>query len=241
MRLPLSKSISFQEDTLSNENSSLQTDESAYNFVTWLWPGVDHVPESERRNAIKGISGMLKFGNHESPILLEVLGNLLCNCNYRFSENDRNMAARAYLRASYLVDDEQSRLDYQELASSVLDMQRRHPYSSQSVTLKATEHALKADILDAQQWYEQVKENELKWIAAGKNVDDEFTRMYYSEPVSIDTQGQYWKLIPWLLGLGCIFIPLCISLPVIWLIRFGNRALSKSFPNIETTSTKKTT
>src|SRR5262249_39244711 len=61
--------------------------------------------EPERQAAIKGVLGMMRFGDHESPVLLEALGDLLCAHLYDAREDAKQLAARAYLKASYVVTD----------------------------------------------------------------------------------------------------------------------------------------
>ena len=52
--------------------------------------------------AITGVLGMMKFGNHDSPVLLEALGDLLVSRGY--DTDGKRLAARAYLKASYSAE-----------------------------------------------------------------------------------------------------------------------------------------
>jgi tetratricopeptide (TPR) repeat protein len=63
---------------------------------------LEHLSKIEGRDAIRGILGMMRFGKHDSPVLLEALANLLCPIgNHELSMVDaKQLAARAYLLAS---------------------------------------------------------------------------------------------------------------------------------------------
>lgn len=86
--------------------------------------------ESERLSAIKGVSGMMRFARHDSPLLLEVLANLLVDAPKESAGYDaKRLAARSYLKASYEVKDDVWRSSYRELARWVLRGQTRHPHN----------------------------------------------------------------------------------------------------------------
>src|SRR5262249_50838038 len=71
----------------------------AYGFKRYLFEkrGVvnDSVKAEEETNAaVKGVLGMMRFANHENPILLEALGDLLVGGG---DQEAKLLAARAYL------------------------------------------------------------------------------------------------------------------------------------------------
>jgi tetratricopeptide (TPR) repeat protein len=53
-----------------------------------------------QKAAIKGLAGMLRFGNNDSPILLEALVSLLLNGRFRHRENHTQLAVFALWRAA---------------------------------------------------------------------------------------------------------------------------------------------
>lgn len=85
----------------------------------------DQDSKKSAQSAMEGVLGMLRFGNHDSPVLLEALGDLLSNSN-GFGGGDpedaKQLAARAYLVASYQCD-EPARSLYRDKAGDALSMQ----------------------------------------------------------------------------------------------------------------------
>jgi tetratricopeptide (TPR) repeat protein len=134
--------------------------------------------EADRKAARQGILGMMKFGNHESPVLLEALANLLGS----HPEDAKRLAARAYLKGSYEVGDEAARLAYREMAREVLRYQTRTPQDQQQLSLEELEQSFQRELTETRQWYEEVRQNELTWIREGKDPEQEFNRLYYEEP-----------------------------------------------------------
>lgn len=129
----------------------------------------------EIEKAAKGIMGMMRFGHHDSPVLLEALGDLLL-----FDLNDSNsdakrLAARAYLKASQEVDDPKSAQAYRKKAEYAIMMQL-------GVELDDIESDLKDETEQAAEFFAAISRDEEAWIAAGKDVDREFTKKYYQDP-----------------------------------------------------------
>ena len=136
---------------------------------------------AEMDRAVTGILGMMRFGRHDTPVLLEALGDLLDASYGDATERDANwLAARAYLRASQGAKTEVARQAFRELALHPLESQG---YNSDVATkLKNVEAQLKQELVDADAWYQRVRQDELAWIAKGRNVDAEFAQKYYAEP-----------------------------------------------------------
>ena len=126
----------------------------------------------ERRAAVTGILGMMRFGNHESPILLEALGDL---CLSNVASDSKMLAARAYLKASYATDDPTAREAYRSKAENAIEMQ-------EDVNLQVIEGELESEIIQAKKFFQQIAKDEAEWIAAGDGVDAEFAIKYYKEP-----------------------------------------------------------
>ena len=137
----------------------------------------------ETSEAVKGISGMMKFGQHDSPVLLEALGTLLVQEGYRPSVDAKLLAARAFLKASIEVSEESARLAYRAMATRALQMQAPHGGSStEEVTLQQVEADFEQELAEARSWYAELRSRELSWIGEGKNPEDEFDRVYYVAP-----------------------------------------------------------
>ncbi len=154
-------------------------------FLTFLEKKLNHkpVPLTERQEAIEGILGIMKFGKHDSPLLLELLADLLTQGGFDERTQDaKQLAARAYLRAAYETHDPASKEAYRVLASQALSMQLGNSISESQMSLTELEQEFQLELTDAQKWYDGVKQNELKWIREGKDADDEFRQAYYAEP-----------------------------------------------------------
>ena len=76
--------------------------------------------KAQLAKAIKGILGMMRFGSHDSPILLEALGDLLLAQGN--ADNSGLLAARAYLKASYEAKDTSAADAYRQMAKQSLAM-----------------------------------------------------------------------------------------------------------------------
>jgi tetratricopeptide (TPR) repeat protein len=144
-------------------------------------PSLDN---EEREAAVKGILGMMRFANHDSPVLLEVLGDLLRNGRYvRHPEHDaKQLAARAYLKASYAMNDEKAREAYRDKARMAITGQSKTRHGSDQLPLEELEESFKEELSRADAWFAEVRKNELTWIKEGKDPEKEFARLYYEEP-----------------------------------------------------------
>jgi hypothetical protein len=121
---------------------------------------------------------MMRFGHHDSPLLLEALGDLLSAGE---AEQDANwLAARAYLKASKGAKTEAARMAFRTLAIDCL--QSQSPGTAAQDKLNSVEQQLTRELKDADTWYDQLREDELAWIEQGKNLDVQFAQKYYTEP-----------------------------------------------------------
>lgn len=132
--------------------------------------------EAEVKRAIKGVLGMMRFGNYRSPVLLEALGDLLIADPG--SLGAKQLAARAYLKASYELDDPDARAAYRNLAKSALALQTVRPRTSTQMPLSALERQLKRELAEAEAWYASIQSDEQRWIAEGKDVSAEYRKKY---------------------------------------------------------------
>jgi len=94
-------------------------------FVEFLTQQLDvkQMSHEEVRKAIQGIFGMMRFANHENPFLLEALGDLLFDTYAEGSKDAKRLAAFAYLKASYGMQDLKAKDSYKKLAKKALELQ----------------------------------------------------------------------------------------------------------------------
>lgn len=148
----------------------------------------NELPYKELKKALKGIQGMMKFGNYDSPVLLEVLGDLLISVPPDRQKQDyeapaRHLAIRAYIKASKEVKNNKAKKVYLEKVRSILyeiqeydgDEQMKSEYE-QNITL-----SLEKGITEGEQFYEQIRKNEMSWIAQGMNPEVKFDQVYYKK------------------------------------------------------------
>lgn len=139
--------------------------------------------EKEIDAATKGILGMMRFGQHDSPVLLEALGDLL------FLDGTANgskmLATRAYLRASYVVDDPEVSNAYRAKARNAISLQFGRE-------LEDIESELKQEIMQGEELFLQISQDERDWIAANKNLDAEFQAKYY-EDAELTVHRPNWR------------------------------------------------
>ncbi|MEE2643156.1 MAG: hypothetical protein VX768_21185 [Planctomycetota bacterium] len=128
---------------------------------------------AEIQAAAKGIMGMMRFGHHDSPILLEALGDLLLSV--RPDADSKMLAARAYLKASYEVEDPAAVAAYRKKAERALKLQFERE-------LSVIESDLKSEIERADRFFREISADERAWIDSGKNLDKEFGEKYYKAP-----------------------------------------------------------
>ncbi len=115
-------------------------------------------------SAIKGVLGMMRFGQHDSPILLEALGSLFVRQGREW--DGKQMAARL-LRAAAVAPNAKAKEAYRQLAGTALVHQIVGNGGTRAITLEEVEADLAAELADAEAWYQELRQRELSWIAAG--------------------------------------------------------------------------
>ncbi len=141
------------------------------------------LPEEELSKAIVGIMGMMKFADHNSPILLEVLGDLLFNTGNRVAS--RHLACRAYLKASRVVEDSGSKEVYRKRTAFLLAVQYadNHENSRKKfMDIELLEKLFDKECEQGDEFYKQIQTDELNWIKKGVDVDLAFAEKYYNSP-----------------------------------------------------------
>lgn len=89
----------------------------------------------------------------------------------------QRLAARAYLKASYEVEDQGVIDAYRSKAGNALGMQ-------EGVKLSHIEADLKKEIAEGDAYYAQIKADEAAWAEAGEDLDLLFTEKYYEDATS---------------------------------------------------------
>ncbi|CAN5344396.1 hypothetical protein BH10PLA2_BH10PLA2_20260 [soil metagenome] len=159
-------------------------------FNDFLRNGRPHrLLDGEARAAVKGVLGIMKFGNYDSPLLLEALGSLLILEGSDPLADAKFIAARAFLKASYETTDEAARQNYRWMGRSAIRT-KVLPDRSKQITLEAVEASFRKELEDANAWYGDLREREMSWIRDGKNPEAEFDLLYLTEPSLEGTEVQ---------------------------------------------------
>ena len=143
-------------------------------------------PKAERtelRRATKGILGMMRFGHHDSPVLLEALGTLLLSDTVAFDGDAKRLATRAFLKASYEAKDATVAAAYRKIAESSIQGQARNGADPEQIPLSKVESQFKSELKEAKLWFERgIVPDEADWIATGKDADALFDAKYRVQP-----------------------------------------------------------
>lgn len=164
--------------------------------------GVDPARPNEQApaiaQAVEGLLGMLRFGNHDSPILLEVLSDLLLADHLT---DAKGLGARALLRAAEFSADPGASSAYRAKARKALPSQMPESGEYRSVELEELEAEFANELAEADAWWQELRRREAAWVAAGVDLDARFAEVYYTSPV-LGGGGWRRRLVPVVLGLG---------------------------------------
>lgn len=118
--------------------------------------------ESQRGDALIGVMGMMRFANHDNPLLLEALGDLLLTG--KMDQNAAQIAGLAYLHASLKTADttEKSRL---------MNLFTRSGVTTMAFEPEKMEKALDVAVKKANAYIERIRLDEIEWIKDGKDVN----------------------------------------------------------------------
>lgn len=132
----------------------------------------------ELRRAARGVMGMMRFGHHDSPILLECLASLLMADDW---DDNKQLATRAILKAAAAFEDPSVQAKYRELAKYISDAQvlPTFPHDNDDQTLAIIEAAFQQEMAEAEQWFAQLRRDEINWIQNGIDVDAAYTERYF--------------------------------------------------------------
>jgi hypothetical protein len=158
------------EKTLPNEDLSLRPQGYAAHVLS-RQPITQRAvfTEALRQDAIKGVLGMMRFADHDNPILLEALGDLLLTGQKR--PNATNLAGMSFLLASQVAKD----ADEKKRLTDKYEVMRKMTVDAYS---KKVAEELEVGLKKASEFNASVRLDELEWIRQGKNVSEEFTRKY---------------------------------------------------------------
>lgn len=152
-------------------------------FVMWRQKNRGwSLDEPERAAALRGVVGMMQFADHKNPVLLEALGDILAQGNPR--ENSVHLAIQAY---------ESGRDYYGEAAAAKKRLTAKIEEAHASYMAKAAPDMkkLKKELAAAQaagaELANRVREDELRWIAAGLDAGKEFEKKYLRAAVPAST------------------------------------------------------
>ena len=114
---------------------------------------------------------MMRFGNFDSPILLEVFAHLAM-----FNEDQqKQLAARALVKAALETTDWSAKEKYIEMAGKVIVLQS-------GVELQDVADDLKREVQAGDDYFAEISANEKAWITEGKDVEAEYAKVYFQEP-----------------------------------------------------------
>lgn len=161
-------------------------------FETFLIPGHrDHLLPEDSTKAIQGILGIMRFGKYDSPVILHALGDLLAPWDiFNHVPGDaKQLAARAYLKSSYETQDPEAKNFFRIQAMNCLKLQNHGTKAKpRQIELEELEALFQKELLQAKNWYEELRGKELAWIREGKDPEAEFQKLFDKEPkvVTID-------------------------------------------------------
>lgn len=121
--------------------------------------------KSGRKGELKAMIGAVRCGFRRHPVVFEALGDLLLKETFGKATPQHELAAMAYLRASYLTNGSiWSAKEYRKLALNAL------PGGTEK-KLKEVEVTLGRLLKQAKSRQSQVEKDEMAWIQSGKDPD----------------------------------------------------------------------
>jgi tetratricopeptide (TPR) repeat protein len=129
---------------------------------------------AQQQSAIQGVTGMMYFADFDNPILQEALGDLLSSG--KFDVNASQLAALCYLHASEQTSkpEEESRLKKLMTLALVVTPKDDDDAKVEREMLKT----LYSGLASGQKLNEEVRTDEMAWIAAGQDAAAEFQKKY---------------------------------------------------------------
>lgn len=167
--------------------------------------GTNRTKQDEVQAAVKGVLGMMRFGNHASPVLLEALGDLM-GLNRYDEDGAKRLAARAYLRAAQVTEGE-TRTAYRALAKDILAIQTTAAGTTRSLDLPSVERSLQKELAEGRAFVDEVHQKEAVWIKNEKDPEQKFEETYYGREPAVESSSEGGFELPrWLIILGVLLV-----------------------------------
>jgi tetratricopeptide (TPR) repeat protein len=181
--LPLQGKVTMKDIA---QRRKIEDLDNFYNFLRQTINGVTNKKPLSTENlnlAIVGVLEVIRFSHNRSPILYEVLGDLL------LAKGTGALAALSYLKASEMV--EESAIEYYTtMANEALLIAQK---SKPPLSLHQISNAFQEYSVRGMDFYKGVEKNEKFWIESGINPEDAFKEKYFPNFNSKDST----QLIPY--------------------------------------------
>lgn len=144
------------------------------NFASFLFDG-KRPTQAQLDRGILGVSGMVRFGYADHPILLEALGDILSA-----QQHNGYLAARAYLRAAEASEDQSTRKAYTEKAEGAMSIKMKGSKQGKKL-FQETVAEYRVERKDADAFQKKHAAREQAWIDKGLRVDEEFVKWLHEQ------------------------------------------------------------
>ena len=211
LTLPLCRS----EQVTTRAGKTFESIETFDHFLRQIDPR-DSLTYEEK---VQGLAGMLRFGRHGSPILLEALGDVLTS-NAEGPFDARHLGRRAYLAASYAVEDKEVAEAYRKLAGATPEL----------------DEELKAEMTEAAIFVTKLHADERRWIAEGVDVEAAFDAKYRDGGANAALASSWgWEDVKpspimqaiWIAVAALILVLVVLAVGGWFLVRWGVRRLRR--------------
>ena len=125
---------------------------------------------------MQGLVDLILCGHYRTPIVLEALGDLLNDESAQVLAKSEQLAARAYLLASYFTESLWGRMEYRGLAKDLLKQPTKKG-------LRRFERGFARELAKGRKLMKQIRKDEKRWFQNKRNLDELFARRY----LSVDT------------------------------------------------------
>lgn len=196
-------------------------------YVAHLEKGMNKSPWTlaDSQAGVRAMNEVLRSVSDSDPMLLEALGDLLCERSFDFNDGGRH-AALAYVKAANNFPDalDVKRIDYHKLARSAV---REYPQWQ----LAPYENDLRREIIEAKRWFQKIADEQKEWVSSGEDIQLALAKqrervdgeaMREIRTVS-STETIFWYLST------AIFAGVAVAVAVI-LYRFAKRLIATLFP-----------
>ncbi|WP_395733586.1 tetratricopeptide repeat protein [Prosthecobacter sp.] len=119
--------------------------------------------------AIRGVAGMMRFADFDNPLLQEAMGDLLLSGDQE--KNAAQLASICYMKAAQESADDEKK---QALLAKCKMAGRFTPDFSMDLVQRQLHFGLK----EGNSYFQTIREDEMDWIAAGKDASAEFQKKY---------------------------------------------------------------